>query len=178
MYAARIKILICLLSAAVLADRTAAQPKSVGTTWSFGGIGVSYEHIVSEDSFAEFVMKAEMSEAFLDRDVLPGWSASFSWNIIFKSWSSVCGNKMDFFAGPGISTGYTKEYKDDMGLFFGLKGRVGVECAFTRNAIISLCLAPIIGIHCVHRDGSVKLQCYKYGLIDAVRPEIGIRYCF
>lgn len=173
-----VKICISLLAATALTGEVAAQSKSLGSLWSFSGIGISYEHRTDNDTFAEISLKAEMGEVYFGRANIPGCSAAFTWNIVFKSWQSKNGNRIDLFGGPGAIAGWANDYFEDTGVFFGMKGRIGVECTFSRKITISACLSPIIGSHAMLLDESVKMHFYRYGLMNALFPEIGIRYSF
>ena len=113
-----------------------ARPKSLGATFSFTGFALSYEHELERyNSFIEASLKAETAELFLYRADLPGVSGTVTWNIKVKEWLSAEGNRLTFFAGPGIIAGYGYDYKMPQGVFFGLKGRIGIECSFYRNGV-------------------------------------------
>ena len=156
-----------------------AQPKSLGATFSFTGIALSYEHGLNKTgSFIEASIKAETSEIFLYRTVSPGISGSITWNFPIKEWTSDEGNKLTFFAGPGLTIGCANDYNLPYGAFFGLKGRVGVECNFARNVVISACFSPVIGSHIVFYSDHLTMRHYKNGLMYSLIPEIGIKYRF
>jgi hypothetical protein len=108
----------------------------------------------------------------------PGASASLIWNMVFAEKSSSLGNRISFFAGPGIMVGYVTDMNDIAGGAFGLKGRVGVECSFKRKVTLSASLSPILGCHITSQNAEVKMKLYKSGLIQAIIPEIGIKYTF
>ena len=156
-----------------------AQPKSVGATFSFTGIAFSYEHELNgKGSFIEASVKAETSEVFLYRTNLPGVSGSITWNFPIKEWQSDEGNKLTFFAGPGLTAGCGKDYNLPHGVFFGMKGRIGVECNFARNVVISASFSPVIGSHIVFYSDHLTMRSYKNGLIYSVIPDFGIKYRF
>ena len=158
---------------------SSAQPKSLGATFSFTGFAVSYEHELSDrNSFIEASIKAETSEIFLYRTNIPGISGSISWNFPISQWESEEGNKLTFFAGPGIVGGCGHDYKMPYGVFFGLKGRVGVECNFAGNVVISAFLSPLIGSHIVFYNDHLTMRYYKNGLMCSLVPEIGLKYRF
>lgn len=155
-----------------------AQPKSLGTTYSFGGISLSYEHTLSSDSFAEVSLKAEMTEVFMGQRDIPGISASFTWNMNISNWKSANGCDIGLYAGPGLLLGWSPDYGKQNGGIIGLKGRFGAECAFGRNVTISLYISPVIGTHAVFLEDSINMTYFKYGLAYALMPEIGIKYRF
>ena len=156
-----------------------AQPKAVGASFSFTGISVSYEHSLSNDNaFIETSLKAECCEAFSSRAEYPGISASATWNVILKQWSSSEGNSLRLFAGPGAIIGYGRDFKSKDGLIFGLKGRVGIECEFSRNVTISALISPVIGSHFTFEGNFVSMKYYRNGLQYGLVPEVGIKYSF
>ena len=155
-----------------------AQPKSLGTTFSFSGVGLTYEHYLNEESYINADIKAEMLSYFIDRNDRPGISASASCNFIVKRWTTRNGNSIHAFAGPGVIVGYAHDYIKDRGYLFGLKGRIGVECRFDRNVSISACVTPILGSHAILRDDYIEMKYYRSGMISTILPEIGIKYAF
>lgn len=155
-----------------------AQPKSLGTSYSFSGMALSYEHYLTNDSFAEISLKGETGEMFMGRTEIPGVSASFTWNMKIYDWTSRNGNTVSIFAGPGLTAGWGEDLKKPSGGFIGLKGRVGGECSFNRKVIISVSVSPVIGTHAVLLEDSIRMTYYRNGLLGAVIPEIGIKYRF
>lgn len=155
-----------------------AQKNSIGTSWSFSGIGLTYEHNASDDAFAQISVKAEMTETFLGRSMYSGISAAFTWNLIFAQLESRNGTPLRFYAGPGLAAGLSQDMKTPLGLFFGLKGRVGMQCVFDRKINVSVSLSPILGIHVSAEDENVLTRVYRNGLLQAVMPEFGISYRF
>ena len=178
MYATIHKTLVTLFVSILYIGISYAQPKSIGTAYSFSGICVSYEHSAKGDSFIEAEIKAELSEVFVNRTDTPGASASFTWNYIFRKWTSAEGNTVHMYAGPGITAGICNDFKKPSGIFIGLKGRIGTECSFnSSNIIISACLSPVIGTH-MTLDDVHEMRYYRNGLLSSIMPEIGIRYMF
>ena len=70
------------------------------------------------------------------------------------------------------------DLRKEYGCFFGLKGRIGMECLFSRDISISLSFSPVIGMHMTLKDDYLVMKYYKYGLIGSAIPEIGIKYLF
>ena len=155
-----------------------AQPRALGADFSFSGVSLVYEHSMNDECFLNFSLKSELPEVMMNRTDNPGISASVTSNFILASWKSRNDNDISVFFGPGISIGSTYDIKEDLGWFFGLKGRGGVECIFSRNVIISVALSPVIGAHLILLEDSLKMQYYKYGLLYSIMPEIGIKYRF
>ena len=128
-----------MTSALFLAQSTMnAQSKAIGVDFSVSSIGLSYEHYVESGSFLTFDMYLDTDDLMWLRASHPGASASLIWNMVFAEKNSSLGNRISFFAGPGIMVGYVTDMNDIAGCAFGLKGRVGGECEFSRNILISL----------------------------------------
>lgn len=170
-------LITCLVVLMAMAHAV-AQPKSVGTTYSLSGIGIMYEHNLNGDCFIETDIRAEMGEVFRNATDIPGISASFSCNFVFKEWKSTNGSALCAFAGPGISAGIVNDLHKDRGYFFGIKGRVGLEGIFDRRVSISVSLNPIIGSHLIVREEYLEMAYYRNGLLNAILPEIGIKFLF
>lgn len=158
-----------------------AQPESLGTTFSYTGFSLSYEHGLCEsDSFIEASIKAETSEYFLNRADKPGISGSLTWNFPIKEWISSEGNSLALIAGPGLTCGFGHDFRQPKGLYIGLKGRFGIGCEFARRVIISATISPVIGVHMSIRpeDHNITMKYYINGLIYSLMPEVGIKYAF
>ena len=166
-----------------LGDAT-AQERSIGTSWSFSGMGLTYEQPMKESAFLHIGAQLEMSEMFLGRTVKPGGSVNFTFNDVLHSIASRNGNSICFFAGAGASLGYSKDCRlkkdkeSSHGYFFGLKGRAGLRIQYDRNINITAALAPMLGMHLSMKDETVMMRYYRYGLLQALMPEITISYRF
>ncbi len=168
-------ILFLLLSAAAVH----AQPKAFSSVWSLSGIGLGYEHNIGPDSFLQIDVKAETAELFRYRKFEPGATVSLSWNMIFGSRESRYGSLLNFYAGPGIILGWADDIKAPSGGLFGIKGRIGIECIYSRNVSISVSASPSLAMHLsVNEDNEFNLRTFRNGLIYGLLPEIGIKYCF
>lgn len=175
---APLRLAATILAALFALNFAGAQPKSVGAAFSFSGASLSYEHRIADDCFANFSIKTEIGEYLMDRAECPGYSASFAWNIILDSRESRNGNRIDIYAGPGLTAGKSRDFKKPEGYFFGLMCRLGFECSFSRNVIISAGISPIIGSHMEILSDSIRMTCFVSGLLNGIMPEIGIRYRF
>ena len=172
------RYLLVFMTACAVMQYAAAQTRSLGASFSFSGIGIEYEHALNNSCFINADARAEMLAFFMNRSDVPGMSASFSCNFILKEWASRNKNSIRFFAGPGVTVGLTHEFRKDNGMFFGLKGRVGAECWFDRNVALSICLNPILGSHLTIVDKHIEMRYYTNGLINAILPEIAVKYTF
>ena len=122
-----------------------AQSKAIGVDFSITGVGVSYEHYAESGSFLTLDLYLDTDDLMWLRASHPGASASLIWNMVFAEKNSSLGNRISFFAGPGIMVGYVTDMNDIAGGAFGLKGRVGCECRFQRNITVSACVSPALG---------------------------------
>ncbi len=155
-----------------------AQMKSVGTTYSYAGVGLSYEHNIDDESFIDVQLRMETASMFSYGRSRPGISGSFTWNMIFADKTMRDGSKLDFFIGPGLIAGYTDDIRSGKGIIFGLKGKIGGECTFKRKIAVSISLAPVLGVHLGRHDGMLNMLFYKTGLLYGIMPEIGLKYAF
>ena len=161
-----------------------AQKHSIGTSWSFSGIGLTYEQQIKETSFIHVGAQLEMTETFLGRARVPGGSISFTWNNIISSTASRNGNRISFFAGAGAATGYCNDFRlqkkeqTRYGSFFGLKGRAGLGLEYDRNVNITAAVAPVLGMHLFLKDETLMMRYYRYGLLQTLMPEVTISYRF
>lgn len=176
-------LLVITLTTAFLSD-SFAQERSIGTSWSFSGIGLTYDQQVKETAFIHIGAKLEMTETFIGRARVPGGSVSFTWNDILGSTTSRNGNRISFFAGAGAAAGYCKDFrvkrKEQIryGSFFGLKGRAGVRIEYDRNINITAAVAPVLGMHLYMKDETLMMRYYRYGLLQTLMPELTISYRF
>lgn len=172
------KILCVIMAATLCMGISQAQSRSAGCTFCFAGVGISYEHQTDDDSFIEMQLRTETYSMFRYGELLPGISASFTWNMVFARAEVRNGSIINFFAGPGIAAGFCDDVKARNGMYFGLKGRIGGECTFPRRVTISIALAPVLGAHVGKSDGTVNMLPYKLGLAYCIMPEVGIKYAF
>lgn len=167
--------LICFL---LLLDITNAQPRSLGTVFSYAGCSLAYEHQVNDDALLEIALRTELCNTFSGNAKNPGISASFTYSAILKEWLSANGNPVRLAAGPGGFIGWTDDFRQGRGTSFGLKGKVGLDCSFARNLILSISASPVLGLHMMILEDSVSMKLFRNGLMYTIMPEIGIRYRF
>lgn len=178
------KILAVILLTVTFLGKAYAQEHSVGTSWSFSGIGLTYEGQIKEKSFIHVGAQLEMTEAFLGRSTVPGGSVCFTYNDIIDTICSRNGNTISFFAGAGAAAGYCKDFRmkrkeqTRYGCFFGMKGRAGLRIQYDRNINITACIAPVLGMHLSVKDETVLMRYYRYGLLQTLMPELTISYRF
>ncbi len=155
-----------------------AQTKAVGASFSIMGAGLSYEHYIETDEFISLDLYLDADDFMWLRADHPGASLSLSWNMVFAEKTSDYGNKVTFFAGPGIMAGYVTDLNNIPGAAFGLKGRLGMECRFKRPVTLSASFSPVIGCHITSSNADIRMRLYKSGLLQLIIPEIGIKYSF
>ncbi len=171
-------ISVLILLAAACSGELCAQPKAISTIWSFSGIGVGYEHTMSDSSFIQAEIKSELTEVFINRKGRVGVTASFTWNLVFAQLMSGNGNTVRLYAGPGAIAGMAVDRKTSSGGVFGIKGRIGAECTFERHICLSAGLAPVIGMHTIMKNDVLNMRLYRNGLIYGLLPEVSIKYAF
>lgn len=173
-----LKAAIAMILAVASAHTASAQKNTLGTSWSLSGIGVTYERNTSDNTFAHVAVQAEMGEMFRGTTPYSGVSAAFTWNHVFAQIESVNGTPVRFFAGPGIAAGAGKDFNGPRGLFFGLKGCLGVQCIYKKGVNISVSIAPLLGIQLTRIDENFVTRAYRNGLLETFVPKIGISYRF
>lgn len=180
-----IKLIAVIVATLVFLGEAYAQERSIGTSWSFSGIGLTYEQPMRQSgTFLHIAVQLEMSEAFLGRTTKPGGSVNFTCNDILHSVTSRNGNSISFFAGAGAAAGYNKDcrIKRDnetfYGYFFGLKGRAGLRIEYDRKINITAAVAPVLGMHLSVKGETVMMRYYRYGLLQTLMPELTISYRF
>jgi hypothetical protein len=167
-----------VLVTALFSDGICAQEKSFGATFSYAGTGFDYMRYIDSRHFAQYQIRMESASLLWAGHGKAGVSASAFWNSVFAQIESRNGNTVRFYAGPGISLGYSEDFTYRSGLIFGLKGNIGAECHFARGVDISLSIAPMLGGHFRRKEGMVNMRLYRSGIYYALMPEIGIRYNF
>lgn len=174
--ATRLHILSTLVLALAICTEAHSQPKSVGTSFCFAGIGLTYEHATTDDAYIRFQLRTETTDYFLTRFLTPGASAALSWNMPIGERISRNGNKIRFYAGPGLTGGLSSDLTALHGPFIGLVGRVAGECAFSRGITISVSLSPMLGVHLSRMNDYLTMRMFRNGLLYGLMPEIGISY--
>ena len=171
-------LLHTLFAAFLCCMESHAQSKAVTSSWSYNGVGIGYEQKIDEKKFIQIDLRSELAELFYTRNAPIGASASFTWNVIYAQHQSRHGNKIVYFAGPGATIGWSTDTGSAPGLFFGLKGRIGVQCAFERGLALSVSAAPVLGMHASAKKNATNMRLYRNGLIYGMLPEVGIKYLF
>ncbi len=167
-----------LLAFQVCFSAGAQRMNCIGIVQSYSRIGLYYEHATKDGSFMSWSLCTETAEMFSGRTPIPGMSVSFGWNFILSEIKTSEGNRIIFFAGPGVSSGMCRDFKSPPGFFFGLQGRAGICMRCARNVDISANLAPVIGLHSIVNDEAIFMKYYKNGLMRSFIPEIRIGYRF
>ena len=128
MYKTALRVILCaLMLATFFLDEAFAQERSLGGTFSYAGTGVEYVHYHDDRHFAQYQLRVETAGIYWSELGKTGVSASAFWNTIFATSESRNGNTVKFFAGPGITTGYSGDFMRPQGVILGLKGRAGAE---------------------------------------------------
>lgn len=172
------RISIVILAFTFSLGESFAQRRYAGATFSYGSAGIVYEHDIDSDTFWSLQLEVDAVTPYNVAASFPGITASFVWNMLFAEFESSEGNPIRFFAGPGFFAGTDDDIFRKPGLVFGLKGRVGGMCSFSRNLSLSISVAPVLGVHVTRVDGMVSMLPYKSGLLAGIIPEAGIKYAF
>lgn len=171
-------ILCVLLMTISFTDKALARERSLGAVFSYAGSGLDYVQFADSHHFYRYQLRVETPDLFWSEDGKAGISASASWNTVFSSIESRNGNRIRFYAGPGLGIGYSRDLKSMPGVFIGLKGCIGGECSFPRGIALSISISPMLGGHFSKKDGMIRMGLHKWGLCYGLMPEAGIRYIF
>lgn len=171
-------ILCILLASTLFLSKAFAQERSIGASFSYAGTGLDYVQFTDSRHFAVYKFRVETMSLYWQNQGSAGVSASAFWNTVFSQVESRNGNTIRFYAGPGVSIGYSEDIMAPAGVIFGLMGSIGAECSFPRGIAISLSLSPMLGGHFKRKDGMVNMRLYRSGLCYGFMPEAGIRYIF
>lgn len=178
------RLILVIAMTMVLLGNAHAQERSIGTSWSFSGVGLTYEHPMKHGNFLHVGAQAEMSEMFLGRTTKAGGSVSFTFNEVLRRVTSRNGNSIFIFAGAGAAIGYSKDCRlrraqpTYHGYFFGLKGRAGVRIEYDRKVNITAAVAPVLGMHLSMKDETLMMRYYRYGLLQTLMPKLTIGFRF
>lgn len=173
-----LKYILIVSAATLLGTDAFAGSRSIGTVYSFSGISLSYVSDTSDDTFIDLGIKAELGELFLGRSGSPGISSSFTWNYILRRFEMEDGGRIGIIAGAGVAAGWAKDFRKLTGAFFGLQGRIGIDMRYIRRIGVSVYLNPLLCFHAADDSNYIKVSIYRNGLLNAIMPEIGIRYSF
>ena len=172
----RTLLLIC--AAMTLCTNAICQPKTAGTSYSFSGVGLTYEYFTSDDTFVQLQIRTDSVKDAPTKGNEPCFAASATWNIIYKDITSRNGNVIHLTAGPGLIAGITDDFVSGRGPFAGLAGRFGGECAFDRRITLSITVTPMLGVHLSRVDDYINMKLFRKGISYAIMPEIGVKYTF
>lgn len=170
--------ILLLMSVSAISFLALSQPRSIGGTFSPGGLGISYQHQAADSTFFEINAGIDLCGVLDGRTLYPGAKASFSYNFIFWSHDFRSGS-LSSYAGIGLAAGYLRQTDGTTGPAAGLLGKIGIEYVFTETPVVlSLDFSPLLGMQIDSAGSSSNLRMYLDGLSKAYYPRLGIRYCF
>jgi len=186
-----------IVLAAAVATSAFAQPKAIGGRFGYSGLEVSYEHCVGTPNFFEFELGVNTSDLFNDSF---GFMATAMYNFVFAEPNWTDRGDWQWYAGPGITTGYLgdwvvyrnkdldlKERHWDRGFMIGLAGQVGLSYTFWFPLQLAVDIRPVLGLH-ISNDKYVageveyttdnKIGFYNQGFTWNLCPTLAVRYAF
>lgn len=174
-----IPVLLCLLFLYAGTAGLHAQPsgRSLGAEFSFTGIGLGFLMPSGGNTFHSISVEMDMPDVLRGETGIPGMRASYVTDFVFAS-ADYGSFAVRWFAGPGFTAGYVRDIGSDFGFMAGICGNAGAEFSFKVPVSITLCVVPVIAAHATAGDTDMSLEIYRYGLLQAVSPRLGIRYCF
>lgn len=173
-----IRIIAIIFAALTFCPDVLCQPKALGATFSYSGVGLAYEYFTSDATFVQLQLRTDSVKGIPRTDNEPCFAASAIWNVISGEKTSRNDNVVQFLAGPGLIAGISHDYTSGRGPFAGLAGRFGGECSFNRGITLSVTVTPMLGVHLSRVNDYINMRLYRKGLMYAIMPEIGIKYTF
>ena len=113
--------ILLLMSVSAISFLARSQPRSIGGTFSPGGLGISYQHQAADSTFFEINAGIDLCGVLDGRTLYPGAKASFSYNFIFWSHDFRSGS-LSSYAGIGLAAGYLRQTDGTTGPAAGLLG--------------------------------------------------------
>lgn len=172
---------VILLAAAmyVMCSSASAQVRSAGLSFSYGEFSATLRLPDMEGWILRPSLNLDMTRVISGESVYPGLSADIFYLHIFAVKDFASGERMEFYAGPGASAGYVRNYEGEYGIMASFAGCAGFEYVFKSPVSLGISLEPGLGVH-LARDmyGEVNLDFYSAGFFNSLFPHINIRYRF
>lgn len=188
------KILAILAIALGISAAAVAQPKAIG-----GRLGyqteVSYQHYLGNPNFLEATLGVDLNSLAHDNNF--GFLATASYNFVIAQPSWTDRGTWQWFAGPGIATGWlndkvmwksnmgdSKLYDYQQGFMLGLAVQGGLSYTFWFPLQLSVSLRPVLGMH-INKGGEIGGETYgsHVGFYDGGitwnwTPTLSVHYAF
>lgn len=182
---------LCLLFNCVSAS--AQDGVGVGVFSSPKGIGLALETPAAGESFNTFTLYADIYGIIPGRCLYPGYKFIFAHNSVF---ATVSGDDLlyEFYAGPGASLGYVREYEPyiytdyrkflsgNFGAVACASASVGCRVSFPRRKIsLNLSWTAEGGVFLDRNEDNpsgFEVSFYRNGLFSALYPQLTISYRF
>ena len=156
------------------------QEKSIGLFNSPKGFGVTYSNDAGNRSYNSFSLYSDMTGVFSGKNSNPGIRFEY-FKVFFVKEKNTQDCEIRFYAGPGVSSGYVRDYGSDIyGVLLALSGTAGVRFCFPRGIAIDLGLSADLGLHIRGKENgqTANLKFYRNGLYRIPYPQIKLEYCF
>ncbi len=143
-----------------------AQPKAVGGRWGAFGLEASYQHSLAagQNGYPNFV-EADFGLAYWGH---LGAVATATYNFVFAKPDWTSRGEWEWFAGPGLSTGYHG------GFVLGVVGQVGLHYTFDFGLQLGASFRPVIGFGVNSKHSWFWESAVYSGLV----PSLSVRYAF
>ena len=184
----RLSLIFCLLLFAALPTLGEERWTSVGVYSSVKGAGVS---LLSPSKGASkgdcrecFILRADFA-GILSTGDMPG--GKFTWKIHYplRSGETSDGVRYTIYVGPGLSTGYVKDYYKErdrgFGLMMSMCSSEGIIFEFKRHPVsIAMEFTQEIGFHMNNLESlkAMNMGLYNRGIFDSYLPELKIYWNF
>lgn len=146
------------------------------------GFGVSAD-VKTSQNVLSFSLFADMYGVFSRKSDVPGVRAEMFFNREILSRKLKYGT-MAFYAGPGASLGYVRDFRKDfpsvMGAEVSVCADTGLEFIFREKVILDLSIALDMGLFITSKadDGESPVRFYRNGGFQFFYPQLKIMFPF
>lgn len=172
-----------LMSALSRAQQTSASLGLFNSPRGFGLVSSFNER--ESRNFSLLSVYADIYGVPTGRCEEPGVKAFYVRNFCFSE-LELDGVSLDFFAGPGVSAGFVKDYEPgyalditrNHGLCAAVCGDIGLRVIFSRGVRLDLSFQAEVGFH-MRKDDEMKannMAVYKNGLVQCFWPNLSILF--
>lgn len=171
-------ILLWMYSATVMFAQNST--KDVGYTSSPKSFGVFYSTSNNNSRIANRIaINLDLFDVLNGQSEKPGVNIMYNMTKPFRDWELKSGTMVSFYAGPGVSIGYLKDFQKDFGWLMAVNGSCGFAFCFVKPVNIQLGIIGEFGIHyCGNNVKDTDIGLYKQGILNAIMPEISVSYRF
>lgn len=173
-----LKLIIPALACLAVHVCASAQGLSAGAFNSPKGFGISLDHNATPDVMNSYTVYADMY------GMLSGTYRSAGVKFVYLHGNRLTSfdteyARIDFYLGPGSSTGYVRDYKrEQFGFILTADLSFAIRACFKRNFDMELTNVAELGFLVGENDRHTQLTVYNNGLIQALIPSLKLMLRF